>query len=58
MNSYRDVTIVLISYKSEKKILNFVKKISNKYKILIIENSKDNNLKFKIKKKKKYKIIF
>ena len=58
MNSYRDVTIVLISYKSEKKVLNFVKKISNKYKILIIENSKDNSLKFKIKKKKNIKLFF
>ena len=58
MNSYRDVTIVLISYKSEKKVLNFLKKISSKYKIIIIENSKDKNLKFKIKKKKNIKLHF
>lgn len=37
----KEVTIVLISYKSKKKIINFIKKINKENKIIIIENSND-----------------
>ena len=36
---YNYITLVLISYKSKKKIQNFLKNLSNKNKIIIIENS-------------------
>ena len=40
MNEYYDyITIVLISYKSKRKIQKFLKNLSNKNKIIIIENS-------------------
>ena len=40
MNEYYDyITIVLISYKSKKKIQKFLKNLSNKNNIIIIENS-------------------
>ena len=50
-NYYKKLTIVLISYKSEKKICDFVKKIPKKIKTIIIENS--NNLELKKKNRKK-----
>ena len=40
-NYYNDVSIILISYKSIKKIKNFLKNLSKKNKIIIIENSRD-----------------
>ena len=55
MNYYKKLTIVLISYKSEKKIYNFIKKIPKNIKAIIIENS--NNLKLKKKIEKRYKNI-
>lgn len=48
MNIYQDITIVLISYKSKDKIKNFVKKISKKFEIIIVENSQDSELKNEI----------
>ena len=54
-NYYKKLTIVLISYKSEKKIFDFVKKIPKEIKTIIIENS--NNLELKKKIEKKYKNI-
>ncbi|MBD1157032.1 glycosyltransferase [Pelagibacterales bacterium SAG-MED20] len=47
------VTIVLIAYRSGKKINEFVKKIPNQIKTIIIENSNDIRLKKKIEKKYK-----
>ena len=49
MKIYEDVIIVLISFKSKDKIKNFVKKISKKFRIIIIENSYDYELKDEIK---------
>ena len=40
----KNLTIVLPSYRSSNLILNHVKKLSDKYKIIIIENSFDKNL--------------
>ena len=41
----KDISIVVITYKSEKIIYNFIKKIPNNIKTIIIENSKNNELK-------------
>ena len=43
-----DITIIIISYKSEKIIYNFIKKIPTAIKIIIIENSQNHVLKKKI----------
>lgn len=53
MLSSKFVTIVLISYKSKNKILFFIKNISKKFKIIIVENSNDKKLKELVKKKYK-----
>ena len=54
-NISKKITIILIAYKSEKLINDFVKKIPNTVKVIIIENSK--NLLIKRKIEKKYKNI-
>jgi len=54
-NISKKITIILITYKSEKLINEFVKKIPNNIKVIIIENS--NNLLLKRKIEKKYKNI-
>ncbi len=54
-NISKKITIILIAYKSEKLINDFVKKIPNTVKVIIIENSK--NLLIKSKIEKKYKNI-
>ena len=51
MLSSKNVSIILVSYKSRTKILNFLKNISENYKIIIIENSYDKILKREIEKK-------
>ena len=43
--SIKDITIVIASFKSEKKIKNCLNSIDNQVKVLVIENS--NNLNFK-----------
>ena len=45
INYYNQITIVIISYKSRNKVLKFIKKIPRYYKIIIVENSEDINLK-------------
>ena len=50
MNSYEEVSIVIVSYRSKKKILNFLKKINQYKKIIIIENSNDLTIGFEINK--------
>ena len=45
MKSYSEVTIVIISYKSKKKIINFIVNLSKNYRIIIIENSDDKSIK-------------
>ena len=55
----KEVTIVLISHRSKKKVLKFIKKLSKKTKIIIIENSKDKQIKKSVLKvNKKIKIKF
>jgi len=44
-----DVTVVLISHKSKDLIINFIKEIYNKFRIIIIDNSNDKILEKEIK---------
>ena len=43
-----ELTIVIVTLKSENKLLNCLKSISDKIPIIIVENSKDENFKKKI----------
>lgn len=52
----RDITIVLITYKSRDKVINFIKKIPKLSPIIIIDNSNDLKLKKKLFKKKNIKV--
>ena len=45
-----EISIVIISYKSEKKVLKIILENKNVCKIIIIDNSNDKNLKKKISK--------
>ena len=45
------ITIVITSYKSDKKIISCLESIDPQYKVIIIENSKDQIFKNKIEKK-------
>ena len=56
--SLKDITIVLVSYKSRTKLIKFIKKISSVTPILIIDNLKDYELKKVFKKKINVKILF
>ncbi len=49
--NYRDVTIGIVTFKSEKVIFNCLKSIKNIRNIIILDNSNDTILKKKIKKK-------
>ena len=49
-NIFEEITILLIAYKSTNKIIDIIKKIPKKLKIIIIENSDDIVLEKKIKK--------
>ena len=50
ISNFDDITVVIITYKSEKIIHKFVKKIPINIKTIIIENSKNNELKEKIER--------
>ena len=53
---YEDkITIVIISHKSKKNVLRFIAGLSDKYSILVIDNSNDEVLKKKIENKKNIK---
>ena len=43
-NSYKEVTVVVVSHKSKKKVLDLLKYISNNFKIIIVENSNDKSI--------------
>ena len=47
---YNKITIIIISYKSYPIIIDFIKQIPNKFKVIIVENSRDQRIK-NIKKK-------
>ena len=48
--NFDDITIVIITYKSEKIIHEFIKKIPMNIKTIIIENSENYELKDKIER--------
>ena len=50
----KKITIIFVSYHSNKKILKFLKQLKNKFKFIIIENSKDYSL---LKIIKRYKNV-
>ena len=43
-----EITIVITTYFSEEKLIRCLKSINNKCKVIVIENSKDNELKRKL----------
>ena len=53
-----EITVVLISYNSSKKLIKFIKKIPKQTPILIVDNSKDFKLRKIFKKKKNISIYF
>ena len=46
--SNKDITIIITSFKSEKKILNCINSLGEDLKIIVIENSNDKKLKNKL----------
>jgi len=58
MKNHKELTIILIGYKSEKKICQFVRRIPKSIKTIIIENSNNNILKRIIEKKYKNIKVF
>ena len=58
MKNFNKITIILIAYKSEKKIYDFIKRIPKKIKVIIIENSNNIILKKKISKNFKNISVF
>ena len=54
-----EVSIVIISHKSKKKVLNLINNISNDFKIIIIENSSDKSIENELtKNNRNLQIIF
>ena len=51
-----NITIVLITYKSRDKVINFIKNIPKLSPIFIIDNSNDFKLKKKLIKKKNIRV--
>ncbi len=46
----KEVTIVIVTFKSEQKILNCLKSIPNEVKVIVVENSSNNRFKMSIEK--------
>ena len=46
----KDVTIVILTHKSKKLVLNYIINLYKKFKIIIIDNSQDKDLENLIKK--------
>ena len=44
----QELTIIIVTFKSEDKIINCLKSISQETPVIVVENSKDNNFKQKI----------
>jgi GT2 family glycosyltransferase len=59
VNSNNEITIVIISHKSKKKVINLISGISNNLEIVIVENSYDRSIENEISNlKKNIKLIF
>ena len=58
-DSYKEVTVVIVSHRSKKKVLHLIKKISVNFKIIIVENSHDKSIENELTDlHKNVKIIF
>ena len=58
-DSYKEVTVVIVSHRSKKKVLNLIKDISSNFKIIIVENSEDQSIENELSKQhKNVQIIF
>ena len=53
-DNFELITIVLIAHKSKKIVLDFINNLSKNIKILVIDNSNDQDLENEIKKKENY----
>ena len=51
MKYFNDISIIIITYKSDQIIYKFVKKIPKKIKVIVVENSKNHVLKINLEKK-------
>ena len=49
--SYNDLTVIITSFKSEKKIIPCLESINSNLRVIVIENSNDKILADKIKQK-------
>ncbi|MDC3039090.1 glycosyltransferase [Candidatus Pelagibacter sp.] len=59
IDTNKEVTIVIISHRSKKKVVNLIKNISNSIRIIIVENSFDKSIENEISKLgKNIEIIF
>ena len=56
-NYLKNITLVLISYRSENKIIPFIKKIPKNLTVIIVENYKKSNIENLIKKQKNIRIF-
>ena len=58
-DSYKEVTVVVVSHRSKKKVLHLIKNISINFKIVIVENSHDKSIENELTDQhKNVKIIF
>ena len=55
---FNNVTIIFVSYFSKTKLLQFIKQFNNKFKVIVIENSKDTTLINLLKKYDNVSIIY
>ena len=58
MNFYKNISIIIVSYKSKDRVLEFIKNLSSNFNIIVIENSNDQSLKEELKYSKNIKIFF
>jgi len=56
---HKEVSIVIISHKSKKRVISLINEISHDFKIIIVENSLDKSIESELpKQSKNIKIIF
>ena len=49
-NFFEEISIIIVTYKSSNILVNFLEKINDKFKVIIIDNSNDLKLKDLIKR--------
>ena len=57
VDANKEVTIVIVSHKSKEKVISLINKISNKHKIIIVENSHNQSIKEDLSNLKNIKLI-